>query len=131
LDTTSPHEAQPAERSRWAAVRAGLGRVHILILPLIFFMVAFTFMNDRFLTSTNLLNVARAAAVTTVIGVGMTFLITSRNLDLSVGSILGLTMATAGTALKWFGMPVPVAILIALFGGALLGLVNGLVVTRL
>ena len=48
-------------------------------------MVAFSLMNDRFLTSANLLSVARAAAVTTVIGVGMTFLITSRNLDLSVG----------------------------------------------
>lgn len=65
----------------------------------------------------------------TVIGIGMTFLITSRNIDLSVGSMLGLTMAVAGTAMKWFGVPVPLAILLALGAGALLGLINGLVVT--
>ena len=115
-----------------AAIAWSYGRrVHMLVLPLVFFMIAFTLLHDRFLTSTNLLNVARAAAVTTVIGVGMTFLITSRNLDLSVGSMLGLTMAMAGTAMNWYGVPVPLAILIAIAGGALLGLVNGLVVTVL
>ena len=108
-----------------------LKRVHLLILPLVFFMLVFSFMHERFLTSVNLLNVGRAASVTTVIGVGMTFLITSRSLDLSVGSMLGLIMAMAGTAMKWYGMPVPVAIMIAIFGGALLGLMNGLVVTVL
>lgn len=113
--------------SAWAVVK----RIHLLVLPLTFFMVAFALLHDRFLTSDNLLNVARAAAVTTVIGVGMTFLITSRNLDLSVGSMLGLTMAMAGTAMKWYGVPVPLAILIALLGGALLGLINGLIVTML
>ena len=107
------------------------GRVHLLVLPLIFFMIAFTLMHDRFFTSTNLLNVARAASVTTVIGVGMTFLITSRNIDLSVGSMLGLTMAISGTAMKWYGVPVPLGVLIAVVTGALLGLVHGLVVTRL
>lgn len=130
-----PGAASPdsAEEPRGLAgsVWAILKRIHLLVLPLIFFMVAFTLLHDRFLTSTNLLNVARAASVTTVIGVGMTFLITSRNLDLSVGSMLGLTMAMAGTAMKWHGVPVPMAILIALGGGALLGLINGLIVTVL
>ncbi len=119
-------------RTDWKALAwSWLKRVHLLILPLVFFMLAFSFMHERFLTSVNLLNVGRAASVTTVIGVGMTFLITSRSLDLSVGSMLGLIMAMAGTAMKWYGMPVPVAILIALFGGSLLGLINGLVVTQL
>lgn len=121
----------PTPKPRPSGIRAMLGRIHLLVLPLIFFMIAFTLLHDRFLTSTNLLNVARAAAVTTVIGVGMTFLITSRNLDLSVGSILGLTMAISGTAMKWYGVPVPLAILLAILSGAVLGLVNGLVVTVL
>jgi len=108
-----------------------LKKVHLLVLPLVFFMIAFTLLHDRFLTSTNLLNVARAAAVTTVIGVGMTFLIASRNIDLSVGSMLGLVMAISGTAMKWYGVSVPLAILLALASGAVLGLINGLVVTVL
>jgi ribose/xylose/arabinose/galactoside ABC-type transport system permease subunit len=121
----------PPTMSASARVWQVLQRIHLLVLPLVFFMIAFSFMHDRFLTSMNLLNVARAASVTTIIGVGMTFLITSRNIDLSVGSMLGLVMAIAGTAMKWYGVPVPIAILLALFSGALLGLINGLVVTGL
>lgn len=108
-----------------------LSRLHLLILPTIAFMIAFSLMHDRFLTAVNLLNVARAASITAIIGVGMTFLITSRNLDLSVGSMLGLLMAVAGTAMKWYDVPVPLAILLVLASGAVLGLVNGLVVTAL
>ena len=89
-------------------------------------MLAFSFTHERFLTSVNLLDVGRAAAATTVIGVGMTFLVTSSSLDLSVGSMPGFIMAMAGTATKWYGMPVPVAILIAIFGGAPFGLINDL-----
>lgn len=123
-------EVVEAAPRNWAvAVWELLKRINLLVLPLVFFIIAFSLLHERFLTSTNLLNVARAASVTTVIGVGMTFLITSRNLDLSVGSMLGLTMAIAGTAMKWHGVPVPLAMLLALVSGALLGLLNGLVVT--
>lgn len=120
-------QRRTASQIVWDHVR----RMHLLIVPTIAFMIAFSLMHDRFLTMVNLLNVARAASITAIIGVGMTFLITSRNLDLSVGSMLGLLMAIAGTAMKWYGVPVPVAIVLALAGGALLGLVNGLVVTAL
>lgn len=118
-------------RAAWAQVLDLLGRAHLLILPLVLFMVVFSLMHERFLTPTNHFNIARAAAMTALIGIGMTFLITSRNIDLSVGSMLGLTMAVAGTAMKWFDVPVPLAILLAIGGGALLGLINGLAVTLL
>jgi ribose/xylose/arabinose/galactoside ABC-type transport system permease subunit len=45
--------------------------------------------------------------------------------------MLGLVMAIAGTAMKWYGVPVPLAIVLALFSGAMLGLINGLIVTGL
>lgn len=124
---TQAAAALPLQTRVWNLVK----RIHLLVLPLIVFMIVFSMMHERFLTSTNLLNVARAASMYSVIGIGMTFLITSRNIDLSVGSMLGLTMAMAGTAMRWYGVPVPIAILIALFGGGLLGLINGLAVTVL
>lgn len=126
-DVAQEAVAMPMQTRVWNLVK----RVHLLVLPLIVFMIVFSMMHERFFTSTNLLNVARAASMYSVIGIGMTFLITSRNIDLSVGSMLGLTMAMAGTAMKWYGVPVPLAILIALFGGSLLGLINGLAVTVL
>ena len=124
---TQAAAALPLQTRVWNLVK----RIHLLVLPLVVFMIVFSMMHERFLTSTNLLNVARAASMYSVIGIGMTFLITSRNIDLSVGSMLGLTMAMAGTAMRWYGVPVPIAILIALFGGGLLGLINGLAVTVL
>ncbi len=108
-----------------------LGRIHLLVLPLIVFLIGFALLHERFLTSANLLNVGRAASVTVIMGIGMTFLITSRNIDLSVGSVLGVSMAAAGTALNWYGLPVPAAIALAVLAGALLGMINGLIVTVL
>ena len=128
-DDGLPGQDSAGRRSSSAAIWDQFKRIHLLVFPLILFMLAFSLMHERFLTPVNLLNIARAAAMATVIGIGMTFLITSRNIDLSVGSMLGLTMAVAGTAMKWFGVPVPLAILLALGAGAVLGLINGLVVT--
>lgn len=126
-----PGEPSPVAKSLGQTVMDLLRRMHLLVVPLILFMIVFAMMHERFFTSVNLLNVARSAAMASVIGIGMTFLITSRNIDLSVGSMLGLSMAVAGTAMKWHGIPVPLAILLALLTGGLLGLINGLVVTVL
>jgi rhamnose transport system permease protein len=133
LDATNDPltEDSSAPRSWQDTARNLMGRVHLLVIPMILFMVIFSLMHERFFTSVNLLNIARAAAMASVIGIGMTFLIASRNIDLSVGSMLGLTMALAGTAMKWYGVPVPIAILIAIISGGILGLINGLIVTIL
>lgn len=121
----------PVRPTILVTLRKTVRKVNLLIYPLIIFLIVFSLLHDRFLTSTNLLNVARAASVTTIIGVGQTFLITSRNLDLSVGSQLGLLMALSGTAIVWYDMPVVVGVGIALLAGGVLGAVNGLIVTKL
>ena len=86
--------------------------------------------SDRFLTFTNQMNITRQAAVFLIIAVGQTFVISSRGIDLSVGSIVGLTGCVMATLLL-AGVPVVLALAIGLGLGALAGLVNGLVITRL
>ena len=81
-----------------------------------------------FLTVPNLLNVLEQTSINAVIAVGMTFVILSGGIDLSVGSVVALSGVVLGTALK-AGWPAPVAVAAALGVGAACGLVNGLLVT--
>jgi ribose transport system permease protein len=107
-----------------------LERVNFLVLPLLLIMLGLALATDKFFTANNLFNIMRTASVFMVIGVGQTFVITSANIDLSVGSMLALIAALAGTYLATGGSVI-VAILMALALGIVFGALNGLIVTRL
>lgn len=66
-----------------------------------------------------------------LIALPMTFVIVTGGIDLSVGVIVGLCAIVLGYSWKNLGFPLPLAIVFALFVGALAGLVNGLVITRI
>ncbi|SDC96274.1 monosaccharide ABC transporter membrane protein, CUT2 family (TC 3.A.1.2.-) [Geodermatophilus telluris] len=85
--------------------------------------VFFSVQTDAFLTTNNLVNVARQVAPTVVVAVAMTFVITTGAIDLSVGSILGLTAAALAIVAE-SGSAV-VALVLALVLGLGIGLVNG------
>jgi ribose transport system permease protein len=82
----------------------------------------------HFLTVSNLLNVLEQTAINAIVAVGMTFVIISGGIDLSVGSVLALSGIALGSALQ-SGAPVPVAIILALGVGLACGLANGALVT--
>lgn len=79
---------------------------------------------DAFLTTENLVNVLRQVAPTVIVATAMTFVITTGAIDLSVGSVVGLTAATLAL-LAEDGNPF-VALLVTLLIGAFIGVVNGL-----
>jgi ribose transport system permease protein len=81
-----------------------------------------------FLTVSNLLNVLEQTTLNAIIAVGMTFVIVSGGIDLSVGSILALSGIVLAMALE-AGVPAPLAIAVALGAGTVCGVVNGLLVT--
>ncbi len=64
-----------------------------------------------------------------LIAVGQAIVVITRNVDLSVGSIIGLTAYAAGTLFKYTDIPWPLVALIAVAAGAALGLVNGLLIS--
>ncbi|HWB14978.1 MAG TPA: ABC transporter permease [Vicinamibacterales bacterium] len=85
---------------------------------------------DTFFTSTNLLNVLRQNAFTAILAAGSTFVILTAGIDLSVGSVVGLTGVTcAGVLVHGGGLTLAVAA--ALGVGLLVGIINGAVVTWL
>jgi ribose transport system permease protein len=85
-------------------------------------------LTPHFLTVSNLLNVAEQASINAIVAVGMTFVILSGGIDLSVGSIVALSGVVLGTALHQ--LPLPAALLLGLATGAACGLVNGALVSK-
>lgn len=105
------------------------GRESGAILVLLVTFGALTLASDDFLTGNNLANLARQVAIYGIIAIGQLLVILTGGIDLSVGSILGLSGAVTAQMLV-AGVPVVPAVLIGLVIGAALGLVNGLLVTR-
>ncbi len=110
-------------------------------IALIVLVIVFAFLSPAFFTSGNLIILTKQVAINALLGIGMTFVILSGGIDLSVGSIVGLCGMVAGwlinegLLLKWFGVSiffnVWIVFLLTLVVGVLVGAVNGMLVTRL
>jgi ribose/xylose/arabinose/galactoside ABC-type transport system permease subunit len=124
--------SMPGQSGLGASV-GGIGRLlirwsNIWALALLFIISAI--ISPYFLGLTNIFNVLRGASMVGIVSIGMTFVILNRGIDLSVGSILGLAAAlAAGMAQAQYGF-LSVTV-VALVVGTFLGLVNGLIITRL
>lgn len=113
------------------------GRAFIALIVLI---IIFTALNPNFLTPANAVIMAKHVAINAILGIGMTFVILTGGIDLSVGSMAGLVAMLAGglinegVVLPMFGVIVYfhvwAIILIALLAGTMMGAVSGLVITR-
>ena len=85
-------------------------------------------LTPHFLTVSNLLNVAEQATIIAIVAAGMTFVIITGGIDLSVGSVLAFAGVVMASALQR-GLPLPLALAIGLGVGLLCGTVNGLLIT--
>jgi len=95
---------------------------------LLVLMTVLAILSPHFLTRSNLLTVLEQTAINAIIAVGMTLVIISAGIDLAVGSILALSGIVLGLVLQ-AGVPVPLAILLAVVAGGACGLVNGVLIT--
>jgi ribose/xylose/arabinose/galactoside ABC-type transport system permease subunit len=100
-----------------------------ILITLVIICVVTTLINPSFVMYDNIVDILRSIAFTVIVAVGMTFVITSAGLDLSVGSLLGLCGMIAGWAMV-SGLAVPIAIFLGILTGALMGLLNGFVIVR-
>ena len=96
---------------------------------LLLLIIVITSMNLSFVTACNILNVLRQVSISALIAFGMTFVILTRGIDLSVGSTLALTGAVAATLLASGTDPI-LAMGAALLLGLILGTINGLIITK-
>ncbi|GLO60352.1 xylose ABC transporter permease [Vibrio sp. MACH09] len=98
----------------------------VMAAAIVFIMLFFSIMTDwSYLTPRNISNLFRQTAITGILAIGMVFVIISGEIDLSVGSMMGLLGGVAAILDVWFGLPLPVTIVITLVAGFALGVWNG------
>jgi erythritol transport system permease protein len=141
--TVTPPTSERREAAASAAVQANRLRVLNVVfearafIALAVLIIVFTLLSDTFLTVTNVITMTKHVAINGILALGMLLVILKGGIDLSVGSIVGLSGVVAGELLggvKLFGViaypPVWVTILVAIAVGTLVGAINGILVTR-
>jgi len=114
----------PRRQSKVIKFLKGLGLLWVVVL----LCLVAVYLNPSFMKAGNLLNVLRQIALFGIVSIGMTFVILTRGIDLSVGSIVGVVAVSAAILLA-NGMAIPVVVLLSLILGALFGAFNGLGIT--
>lgn len=122
--------ASAGKSRRWTlGTRSTYVRLESLIV-LIGLSAIMAILSPFFLQTSNLLNILLATATIGVLAIGATYVISSAGLDLSLGSVLGLSSVVGAFAAERLGLPWPLAVLACLGAGAAAGWVNGQLVTR-
>jgi ribose transport system permease protein len=108
-------------------LRRSLIQVAGMLPVLILICILFAVLTPNFLTENNIINVVRQASINIVLAAGMTFVILTGGIDLSVGSVLGLTAVIAvvvslAPALSWAAVPA------AMLAGLVIGVLTGMIV---
>lgn len=103
---------------------------HVALLLFLAVLAVFSVLSPKFLTAANLTNLLVQSSSTAIVGIGMTFVLLTAGVDLSVGAIMFVAAAVAGK-LVLGGASLPVALLAILAVGIAYGAFNALLVTRL
>ena len=119
--------------SRGGALATRAGRLFIqegLLVVILVFGLVMSQLSDVFLTQANLINVLYQGTILAVFAVGMTFVILTAGIDLSVGAVAAASSVLSLNLIVHHGLAPGIGILLALGVGAALGAVNGLAITR-
>ena len=116
-----------ATRLDWAHLASRYGTVAAAALIFAVFALA----SGRFVSASNIGNILIQISVLMVISSGLTVAVASGEFDLSVGQVAGLSGVLVAGLMVWSGVPIAGAIAVAVVAGTLIGVVNGLLVTRL
>jgi ribose transport system permease protein len=105
--------------------------VSAIFVVLVLLVILSSLLSDRFMTSRNLNNVGTNATSLALLATGQTFVILTGGIDLSVGSIVTISNVCAARTMEWYPQLWPLISLAVLLMGTLIGLINGLLITRL
>lgn len=99
------------------------------LVGLLVLITIVTILSPSFLSTKNIFNILRQTSVNGIIATGMTFVILTGGIDLSVGSILAISGAVCASLLA-SGQNIIIAVLAALIIGAMVGFLNGFIITK-
>ncbi len=112
-------------------VRADAMQTVLAFAALIVLFVVFSLASPNFLQFSNIVGILLATAVNGVLALGVTFVIITGGIDLSIGTVMTFAAVMTGLVITNWQLPVPLGVLAGLAAGALAGLVNGLIIAKL
>jgi ribose transport system permease protein len=128
--TTSEASATTAAAKR-SIFRSEAAQKLLAFAALIAIFIFFSIVSPFFMTRDNIIGILLATAVNGVLALGVTFVIITAGIDLSVGTVMTFSAMTTAVAITVAGLPIPVGILVGLLTGGLAGMVSGLVISRM
>lgn len=112
-------------------LRKAIGKELGAFTGLLILCIIMTFASPYFLSLTNIMNIFRQSSLIGIVAAGMTLIIITGGIDLSVGSVLSLSSCITAGLMVDYGFNVWLSILVGLLTGALLGWLNGLMITKI
>ncbi|MBX2997347.1 MAG: ABC transporter permease [Caldilineaceae bacterium] len=116
---------------RRSIFRSNATQTLLAFAGLIGIFIVFSLASPNFFTFENIIGILLATAVNGVLALGVTFIIITAGIDLSVGTVMTLSAVMTGVFITNWGMPIPLGVLAGLLTGTTAGLVNGLVISRM
>lgn len=98
---------------------------------LIILFTVFSTLSEFFFNFDNIVDILMATAVNGVLALGVTFVITTGGIDLSVGTVMTLSAVMTAQAIANWGLPIPLGVLVGILTGGMCGLINGVVVAKM
>lgn len=120
---------QKANKFKKFLSRRGVGQVVTVTIGLIIIVAIFTLINPNFLSSKNIPILLRQIAPYVIIGIGQSYVLITGNIDLSIGSVVGMSCMVSAT-LMVKGMNFVLAIFVTIIACLLIGLLNGILVSK-
>lgn len=111
--------------------RGGAQQKLLAFASLIVLVIGFSLASPNFFQVSNIMAILQATSVNGVLAVGVTLIIITGGIDLSIGTLMTFCAVMAGVVLTWAGMPLPLGVLTAIATGALCGLFSGSLVARM
>ena len=110
---------------------SSLWRKMFALLTLVLLLIIFGITSKNFLSFANIRTICLSCSITGILALGMTFTIIAGGYDLSMGFVMTLSGVMAAVAMRDWGFPIVLAILVAMLTGAVVGVVNGILIARI
>lgn len=117
--------------SKRSLVRADAAQKILAFGGLIAMFIVFSLASPNFLQFSNVVNILLATAVNGVLALGVTFVIITGGIDLSVGTVMTISAVMTGVFITFWGLPIPIGVMGGLLTGALAGAINGTVIAKM
>ena len=102
-----------------------------IVLGLILMVTFFSIASSNFLTPSNINNILLATMINGVLSVGALYVVVTGGIDVSIGTSMTFVSVMLGVFMNWWGMPAWMGIICGILTGAAVGLINGIMVTKM